>query len=214
MSADAEPASPLTVFMLADHLDAALAAGEDLIARGGEWRTAYEAGGSDACAVAHDQRRIAEGVRAVELALVARVLKAREHARELGAQDPNFAQVANLFAAGTSALLDAVEECGDARARDFETGDDLTGYLRGRGLIAPSAARIAGPDDVTIDEGFMVARKIALGPLLDMAASFLDALEARYDIFADEDEPGEDGEKPSQNKDGRSEDRRDRISLN
>ena len=34
--------APLSVYMLADHLDAALAAGEDLMARGGDWRALAE----------------------------------------------------------------------------------------------------------------------------------------------------------------------------
>ena len=38
MSADA-PRAPLSVYMLADHLDAALAAGEDLVAAGAAWRS-------------------------------------------------------------------------------------------------------------------------------------------------------------------------------
>ncbi|MBS0270428.1 MAG: hypothetical protein JSS54_15840, partial [Proteobacteria bacterium] len=34
--------APLSVYMLADHLDATLAAGEDLMARGNDWRALAE----------------------------------------------------------------------------------------------------------------------------------------------------------------------------
>jgi hypothetical protein len=113
-------------------------------------------------------------------------LKARDHAHELGEIDDRFRSVANLFVSGTAILLDAVKECGDARGEDFETGDDITSYVRGRGLIAPDAPTVRVAADLTIDDNFLVAKRIALGPLLDMAAAFLDALDAQYELFAEE----------------------------
>lgn len=185
MSTEA-PRAPLSVFMLADHLDAALAAGEDLVARGHDWRQlAEQSAGDSAFAVA--QRNLVEDVRAFELMLVARILKAREHAGALGSLDRRFTAVANLFVAGTAILCDAVEECGDARNDDFETGDGIVSYVRGRGLIAQDAAAVLHPAQLTIDDQFLVARRLPLGPLLDMAAAFLDALDAQYDLYADDD---------------------------
>lgn len=213
MSAAAAPRAPLAVYMLADHLDAALAAGEDLMARGLDWRVAAECAVEDATEFAHNQRHIAEDVRSFELMLIARVLKAREHARTLAAIDARFKGVADLFASGTATLLDAVEECDDTRSEDFETGDGLTAYVRSRGLISPSAARIRTPAELSIDDGFLVARRIALGPLMDMAAAFLDALEAHYDVFEDSDsERQPERRAPAQKR--AFTDRRDRISLN
>ena len=106
--------APLSVYMLADHLDGALAAGEDLVARGNDWRSLAETQ-SDPADFAVRQRKIAEDVRGFELILIARILKARDHARGLAEVDDRFRAVANLFVSGTSILLDAVEECGDAR---------------------------------------------------------------------------------------------------
>lgn len=182
--ADAAPRVPLSVYMLADHLDAALAAGEDLIARGQDWRTMAE-GSLGEVAFALAQRTVAEEVRMFELALIGRVLKARDHARALAIADARFSQVATLFVSGTAILLDAVEECGDAREVDFETGDAIVAYVRSRGLIAPDAATVTKPEQLTIDESFLVAKRLALGPLLDMAAAFLDALDTQYDLFVD-----------------------------
>ena len=184
MSAEV-PRAPLSVYMLADHLDAALAAGEDLVARGQDWRALAEASNADAdFAVA--QRTLTEEVRSIEMMLITRILKARDHARSLAGIDKRFAAVANLFASGTALLLDAVEECGDARSGDFETGDDVISYVRSRGLISPEASNVLRPAQLAIDESFLVAKRVALGPLMDMAAAFLDALDTQYDLFVEE----------------------------
>jgi hypothetical protein len=187
MSEDAVRA-PLSVYMLADHLDGALAAGEDLVARGHDWRGLAATPGEPGDFAAR-QRKIAEDVRGLELILIARVLKARDHARALAEMDDRFRSVATLFVSGTAVLLDAVNECGDARGEDFETGDDIVSYVRSRGLIAPDAPAVRVASDLTIDDNFLVAKRIALGPLLDMAAAFLDALDVQYELFV-EAEPG------------------------
>jgi hypothetical protein len=180
------PRAPLSVYMLADHLDAALAAGEDLVARGQDWRGLAEDFAGDAGAeFAFAQRALAEEVRGLELMLTARVLKAREHARTLASIDLRFTAVANLFVSGTAILLDAVDECGDARNEDFDTGDDVVSYVRSRGLIAPDAANVLNPAQLSIDDTFLVAARLTLGPLMDMAAAFLDALDTQYDLFVE-----------------------------
>lgn len=174
--------APLSVYMLADHLDAALAAGEDLMARGGDWRALTETPADPSDFILR-QRAVAEEVRSFELMLVARILKARAHASSLAECDDRFRAIAKLFVSGTAILLDAVEESGDARATDFDTADDIVAYVRSRGLIAPDAPAIRVAADLTIDDNFLVAKRIALGPLLDMAAAFLDALDVQYELF-------------------------------
>jgi hypothetical protein len=180
-----QAAAPLSVYMLADHLDAALAAGEDIMARGSQWRALAEKPG-DPAEYAGRQRKIADEIRSLELMLVARILKARSHALTLSDYDDRFRAVGKLFASGTAILLDAVEESGDARSIDFDTGDDVVAYVRSRGLIAPDAAAIRNASDLTIDDSFLVAKRMALGPLLDMAAAFLDALDIQYELFVEE----------------------------
>lgn len=189
LAAEASKA-PLAVYLLADHLDSMLAAGEDLVARGHDWRVAIERSSNDTY-FPSTQREIAEDVRGFELTLIARALKAREHARLLAGQDKRFAPIATLFASGTAQLADAVEECGDARHDDFETGDGIVAYVRTRGLIAPDAAYISRAEYVTIDDAFLVAKRVPLGQLLDMAAAFLDALDVQYDLYQDRDDGGE-----------------------
>jgi hypothetical protein len=54
-------------------------------------------------------------------------------------------------------------------------------------LIAPDAADVRIAADLTIDDNFLVAKRIALGPLLDMASAFLDALDSQYELFVETD---------------------------
>ncbi|MBS0251092.1 MAG: hypothetical protein JSR78_08505, partial [Proteobacteria bacterium] len=142
--------APLSVYMLADHLDAALAAGEDIMVRGSQWRELAQHT-SEPADFATRQRKIADEIRALELMLVARVLKARTHAVTLSEYDDRFRALGRLFASGTAILLDAVAESGDARELDFDTGDEIIAYVRSRGLIAPDAAAIRKASDLTID---------------------------------------------------------------
>jgi hypothetical protein len=177
--------APLAVYMLADHLDAVLAAGEDLMARGGDWRSLAEKP-RDPAEFASLQRGIVEEIRGLELILIARILKARYHAGALGEYDDRFRAVAKLFVSGTAILLDAVKESGDARGTDFDTADGIVAYVRSRGLIAPDAPAVRAASDLTIDDNFLVAKRMALGHLLDMAAAFLDALDVQYELFVEE----------------------------
>ena len=213
MTTDAQvaPRAPLSVYLLAEHLDGALAAGEDLVTQGSDWRALAEDPGH-AADFAEDQRAIAEQVRGIELMLVARIIKARGHAQILAEVDDRFSAIAKLFISGTAILIDAVAECGDATDTDFETGDSLIAYVRSRGLIAPDAAFVTQPQSLTIDDSFLVAKRIALGPLLDMSAAFLDALETHYELFLEE--PGSEPE-PKGRMSVRTEfGKRDRLPLN
>jgi hypothetical protein len=111
-------------------------------------------------------------------------------------------------------LLDAIEECGDARHDDFETGDDIVSYVRGRGLISPEAPNVTAAAQLTIDDSFLVAKRLALGPLMDMAAAFLDALDTHYDLFIEEpqdERPAASTKKPAEQKEFG---RRERAPVN
>jgi hypothetical protein len=93
--------------------------------------------------------------------------------------------VALLFVGGTAVLLDAVAECGDMSAVDFDTGDDITAYVLSRGLIGAEAPALADTAKIEADDSFLIARRVPLGMLLDLCASFLDALEAEFDLFVE-----------------------------
>ena len=207
------PMAPLPVYLLADHLDGVLAAGEDLVTCGADWRNLAENPGEPET-FASSQRAIAEDVRGYELILIAHAIKARDHARTLSQTDKRFAPIAELFVGGTAILMDAVSECGDATDDDFDTGDGLVAYVRSRGLIAPDAANVTNPAQLTIDDSFLVAKRLALGPLLDMAAAFLDALDTQYDLFIADDDEDDDAEQPSAGARKKDFGRRERMPVN
>jgi len=175
---------PLAVTLLADHLDAALAAGEDLAKVHFAWAGPPPRMPADIEALRDAQRDTVERLKTFELALIARILKGREWASKVAVEVERFGRFAHLYVAGTAALVDAVAECGDNTASDFDTGDDLTAYVRSRGLIAEDAPGLVDTAPIAAGEGFLVARRVPLAVLLDLVASFLDALDAEFDLFA------------------------------
>lgn len=182
-----KPAPP-EVYLLADHLDTVLAAAEDIVTARLTWNSARRA---DQLAISHEKhsnRDDVEEIRKLENTIIIRVLKSRERAEDVARADKRFRQLAKLYVAGTAVLLDAVEECGDSTEIDFATADTVTAYLRSRGLVDPDAPAPAIGEDLEVGEDFLIAKRIAAGPLMDLAAALLDALELHYDLFLDEDE--------------------------
>lgn len=196
-----KPSAPMSVYLLADHLDAALAAGEDLLCQGFSWHAANPREVSAAELEREAMRESLQRIRSLELTLMSRVMRAREHADMLGKRDQRFKLMTTLFASGTVTLLDAVAALGDTTKHNFETGDAVTAYLRSRGLLGVEAAAPEEGSIVSVTEDFLIAGRLRAGVLLDMVAMFLDTLETHYDLFAtdvpDETVPG-DGETASE----------------
>jgi hypothetical protein len=179
--------SPASAYLVADHLDAALAAGEDLL----EVTSALAAPFASQATTAVEmqlsvQRRFVERVRTLELVMVLRVLQARRRAEDLRRADARVAPMAGLFIGGTAALADAAAELGDATYVNFQTGDDAIAYLRSRGVIGVDAPGLMSLDQLAVGPEFLVAGRISLGPLVDLAATFLDTLEMFYELYAEE----------------------------
>lgn len=175
--------APAGVYLLAEHLDAALAAGEDLTGVLFIWPGPPPREPGKLADLRAGQRAAIERIRTFELALISRVLAGRDWATEVAEAEERFAMMARLYLAGTAVLLDAVDECADISAADFDAGDGLLAYVRSRGMIAPDAPALADAAPLIADESFLVAKRIQLGPLMDLVATFLDALEAEYDLF-------------------------------
>lgn len=182
--------APASVYLLAEHLDAALAAGEDLTGVLFIWPGPQPRDPEKIAELRNGQRTAIERIRTFELALISRVLKGRDWATEVAEAEESFAMMARLYLAGTAVLLDAVEECADISAADFDSGDGLLAYVRSRGMIAADAPALIDTAPLVAGEDFLVARRIPLGPLLDLAATFLDTLEAEYDLFFRYDDGG------------------------
>lgn len=188
---EARQAPPASVYLLGDHLDAALAAGEDLMS------TVLTITGPPAVGsvIEIDDQHAAQAefisrLRALEAGLVARVVQARRRADELP-RDPDLRPLISLFQSGTVVLLDAVQEFGDPASTAFDTGTDGLAFLRDRGLIAPDAAALPLAGTIAADEEYLVAGRVRLGSLMDLVAAFLDALDMRFNLYDEEpaDEP-------------------------
>ncbi len=102
-----------------------------------------------------------------------------------------FQQITGLFIGGTAPLVDAIADCSDATTHDFETGDGVLAYLRAHGLVPEETESLDERAGIQVGEDFLVAHRIALGPLLDLFAAFLDALELHFDLYEIEIEPAE-----------------------
>ena len=180
------PVAPVSVYLLADHLDRALAAGEDLLSQSFTWHAADLRAADNAARERSDNRQAFQSIRTLELTLMSRLMRAREHAEALARKDQRFKLVARLFVSGTMPLADAVADLSDKTNHDFETGDAVMAYLRGRGLVEADVAAPSEGAKIAIPEAFLVARRIPLGVLLDLVAMFLDTLETHYDLFVED----------------------------
>lgn len=183
--------APASVYLLAEHLDAALAAGEDLTSVLYIWPGKAPSEPADIEALHTGRREAIERIRSLELGLIARVLMARELAAGIALDHEQLLPVARLFVSGTAVLVDAVAECADCTEADFDTGGDLTAYVRSRGLIAEDAPALADTAPIAANESFLAARRIPLGVLLDLVAAFLDSLESVFDLFSQDEQGGE-----------------------
>jgi hypothetical protein len=173
---------PPAVYLLADHLDAVLAAGEDLLNL--SLKTMPQA--AEASRGGWQLRRFVASATRLECSIAMRALQARQRARELGRAADQFKPLATLFASGTTPLQDAVDDLADASASDFDSADDPIAYLRSRAVLDEEAAGLPEGGTLAITGDFLVAGRIALGPLLDLAGTFLDAIDTHYDLYEEE----------------------------
>lgn len=178
-----------SIYLLTDHLDAALAMGEDLLTE--KVALADPTQQITAPRATRQNRELAEfiaTVHALELAMTARLLQARKRAEELKAREPRLRPLIALFVAGTGPLAIAAVELGDSGSRDFETGDTQTSFLRSRGLLARDVAGLERLKRLAVGEDYLVAARVRLGTLLDLVATFLDTLDLLYDVYAEQSE--------------------------
>lgn len=182
----ARPSSPPCVYFLADHLDAVLAAGEDMRNIDITWMSSANESPEDTVRDLVSVRDSVDELRSLEFSLIARLLKSRERAEELARTDARLKLMARLFINGTALITDALPELADATASDFNTGDADLAYLRARALIAPDAAAPAANARLRVTDTFPVARRLPLGALTDLVAQFLDTMELHHDIYTDQ----------------------------
>lgn len=181
---DSATATHPGIYLLSDHLDAALAMGEDLLTEKVGLPGAAEL--PTMARLVRQNRELAEFLattRALELSLTARLLQARRRAEELRREESRLKPIIGLFVGGTAPLVDAARELGDTTAHDFETGGTAIAFLRSRGLIARDAAGLEGLAQLAVSEEYLVAGRIRLGTLMDLVATFLDTLDLMFDLY-------------------------------
>ncbi len=173
------------IYLLADHLDAALAAGEDLLAAALAApadidREAPDTSSGAIAAFANDLKRL-------EASIAARVLQARRRAAELPRLDPVVRGIINLFMTSTESALDLVDHFAKLRDGGSIDPSDLMPYavLRSRGLLAPDAAELPRYQTVTISESYQIGGLLPLGSLMDVVSTTLDALDLHFDLYLD-----------------------------
>jgi len=189
MSASLTPNHP-SIYLLGDHLDAALALGEDLLTAKIVLADAVEP--LTMARLVRQNRELAEFLstaRTLELGLTARLLQARKRAEEMRRRETRLKPLIALFVGGTAPLLDAAMELGDTTVHDFQTGDTAFAFLRSRAIIARDAASLERLAELRVGEDYLVAGRIRLGTLLDLVATFLDSLDLLYDLYGEPAEP-------------------------
>ena len=179
MSEKITPPVPAAVYLVADNLDAVLAAGEDLLKLELDCASANDLSASAATMT----RVFAERVRTLEMTIAARALQARARAIEVRAADQRYRSLIGLFVGGTAALEDAVADLGDSTSADFHAGSEPVAYLRARGAIPADAPGLRSFGVLQITETFLVAERIRLGDLMTLCATFLDRLEDHYELY-------------------------------
>jgi hypothetical protein len=172
------------VYLLVEHLDAALAAGESLTSLTMEV-TEPSADMGPRRLRSREARFIGfvNQVRGIEASLIAHVIQARRRAGELPRARGPLKTLLDSFSGGTAVLIDAVAEYGDPATFAFNTGADRLTYLRTRAILKGDSGALMPMSSVEIGEGFRVAGRLELGPLMDMVEAFLGALNDQFDLW-------------------------------
>ncbi len=174
------------LYWLVEHLDAALAAGEQLTSLSLEVTEPTPTMGPRRLRtrVARFIRFVTQ-VRGLEASLIAHILQARRRVAELPRGRGPLRLLLDPFTSGTTVLLDAVAEYGDPAGFAFNTGADRLAYLRARGLIAGDSGALMPVTTFEISDSFLVAGRIELGALLDLVEAFLNALNTEFGLWVE-----------------------------
>ena len=175
------PDCPPGIALLADHLDASLAAGEDLLALSLEARADLDEVDPHGAPEALDA--FVHRLLQLESSLVLRLLQARRLSVEIARADPTVKSVASLFRAQTDTLHDLIAGAGRGGDGALARAGDSHAYIRSRGLIAPEAAAPSPFEALSVDESFRVGGVAELGQILDFVSTTLDLLDIRFGLY-------------------------------
>ncbi len=173
-----------SIYLLVEHLDAALNAGDHLTSL--SMAVTEPTAHMGPRGLRHREARFVafvNQVRALEASLIAHIVQARRRAGELPRIKGQLKLLLDPFTSGTTVLLDAIADYGDPGAIAFNNGADRLAYLRARGLLPSDTGAMMPSMRVEITEGFLVAGRIELGPLLDLCEAFLRALNTEFELW-------------------------------
>jgi hypothetical protein len=175
------------IYLLTDHLDAALALGEDMC----QQRVLLYpiTPGTGEVALLRQQGELAtfvSTVYAMELGVVMRLLQARKRIAELRAMETRFKPFFSGFIGGTALLVDAVEGFSTASSDAYRLGASPLAFMISRGLVPEETTRLPDNTEIVVGADYRVAGGIPLGALMDMLAGFLDGLEIAFELYPKE----------------------------
>ncbi len=180
-----EAVSPLgAVHLLADLLEALEQACADLLAASHQPDLTQPGNHADVILVrSADVRDFIDTLEAHELAIIAKLDRARLWAGLVGRSDERLRRFANLFHAGTSGLADLMPRLADPAETLFHGGGQQLPFLMSRGLISDARATADGSLPILIDEHYLLCGIAPLGDLANLCTSTLNALDAHYDLY-------------------------------
>ena len=188
------PDCPPGVSLLADHLDCALATGEDLLAATLAARSDLDDTDPEGAPEAFD--RFVGHLARLEASFLLRVLQVRRHLGLIARADATLKSAVTLFKAQTGILNDLIQ-VGDTDGGLSPRGD-AHAYLRSRGLLPAEAAAPSPFECICVTETFRIGGVAPLGLMLDLVSSLLDLLDARYGLYAPDAEVSEPAREPGQ----------------
>ena len=168
------------VLMLADHLDATLALAEDLVALKLNEQKPDEPDPRSPAVVGFAQK-----VRALELGITSRLIQARRRGKELVLPQQEIMRLVDVFVGGTAIVENAVsaDALGETEALALATGPAALDFLKMRGVVAQDLAVMDDIDALAVGEEYAALGMLPLGPLMDMMAAVLDALDLAFDLY-------------------------------
>ncbi|MEZ5774238.1 MAG: hypothetical protein R3D33_05915 [Hyphomicrobiaceae bacterium] len=177
------------VHLLADHLEAVLNLAEEMRRYGFAPR---DAAGLTAVETMAELARLDDFVARledIEMAMLAKIGHARRSATRLARADQRLQPFAQLFSAGTQALIDAVPRITDPSEDHFNHRGQALVFLKQRNLIEDDRGNLDGVGELRVASDFRVIGFVTLETLAELCNSCLTALDTHYGLYEREDEP-------------------------
>ena len=176
------------VSQLADHLEDVLEGGEALLhCRFSGDPVTHQTSAEALLDRLAKLRTFANRVSALELGLTAKLDQTRNIVRKVARGEADIRNFANLFLAGTNAIVDQVPLLQDRAGQQFTHANDVVPFLERRRVIDPVSQSVDAIEELTPGEAYLVLGVAPLLPLMDLCESFLNALDAHFGLYQEVD---------------------------